>query len=229
MHIGDDTAELWLAEAGRLTVTRDPLRVSFATRRPLTPDAIVHPFLGMPAVIANRWLGRASLHGGAFAHRGRAWALLGNREAGKSTTLALLHRAGLHVLCDDVVVADGPDVFSGPRSVDLREEPATRLGGESLGVVGNRRRWRLRTEAGPAVMPLAGVIELAWGERLRIEPLGAGERLARLIASCALVPGADAALPLLHLAGLPAVRFTRPRQLDAAEQALERLLSELPS
>jgi hypothetical protein len=227
--IGEDSAELWLAEAGCVSLTRQPLSIRFATRAPLTPDAILHPFLALPAVIANRWHGRISLHGGAFLHDGVAWAVLGDREAGKSTTLGLLLRGGEQILADDIVVAEGASTFAGPRAVDLREDTAAQVGGEALGVVGNRSRWRMRPDVGPAQAPLGGLIELAWGERVAIEPLGPRQRLQRLIASAALIPAPAAATALLDLAGLPGLRFVRPRRLTGARDAVVRLLQDLPA
>lgn len=228
IRIGELDAELWLAEAGCIELKREPLQVTFATRAPLTPDAILHPFLGLPATIAGRWLGRISLHGGAFIRSGRALALLGKREAGKSATLARLLGAGHQVLSDDVLVVSGTTLFAGPRSIDLREEAAADVGGDPLGVVGNRERWRLRPDEGPPAVELAGLIVLDWGERLALEPLGAEARLRQLIDSSALVPDESCATALLELSALPAWRFTRPRRASGVASSVEWLLERLP-
>ena len=227
IHIDDSHAELWLAEAGCIELRRDPLSVSFATAAPLSADAILHPFLGLPAAIANRWLGRIALHGGAFAHAGHAWALLGEREAGKSGTLAHLLQRGHHVLSDDVLIVDRTTLFAGPRSIDLREDAAAEVGGEPLGVVGNRSRWRLRPAPGPAALPLGGLIELSWGDGPSIEPLNTESRLRLIISSCALTPDPGVAAALLEVAALPGWRLTRRRRLSELAGAIDLLLPEL--
>jgi hypothetical protein len=227
IRIEPDRAELWLAEAGRILVQREPLTVSFATVTPLSADAVLHPFLGLPAAIANRWLGRISLHGGAFAYRDRAWALLGNREAGKSATLGTLLKAGHHILSDDILVLAGTQLFAGPRSIDLRADAGASVGGEALGVVGNRARWRLRPAAGPPAMPLGGLISLEWAQDQMIEPMDTEARLRQLIGSSALRPEASSAARLLELAALPAWRFARRHSLADIGRSIELLLATL--
>lgn len=221
-----DHAQIWLNQGDLIEIEREPLTVRFITRRAVPRPAIVHPFLGLPATIANRWLNRHALHAAAFLHRGRAWALLGDRETGKSSTLGCLARAGHPALTDDVLVVDACTAFSGPRSIDLREE-AAHLGGQALGFVGNRERWRLRAGEAPPAAPLGGIIRLEWGDSVQIEPLGAEERLQSLITGSALPPSEREALGLLELAALPAWRFARPRDLAQLEEVTGRLLGVL--
>jgi hypothetical protein len=187
----------------------------------------VHPFLGLPAAIAARWLNRAAFHGGGFAFRGRAWGLLGDREAGKSTLLGQLLSAGVGVLCDDILVCERDRAYAGPRSIDVRADASAVVGGEQLGVVGNRPRWRLRPPAGPAVLPLGGLVKLEWGEPARMEPLDVPERLDLLVASSALRPTDQEAALLLDLMTVPAWRFVRPRALEQLEQVTRVLLAAL--
>jgi hypothetical protein len=194
---------------------------------PLSADAILHPFLALPAVIANRWLGRLALHGGAFVLRDRAFALLGAREAGKSSMLAQLLALGCHVLSDDVLVTEDDLVFAGPRAIDVREDALAWTAAEALGVVGNRARWRLRPPAGPAAVPLGGVVVLEWGERDQIVPLDAAARLRALVESCALSPQDDLAPVLLPLVALPAWRYVRRRGHSSLERTAGRMLQEL--
>jgi hypothetical protein len=224
-----DHASVTILGGDRLEVDREPLTVRMLTNRPLTTDAILHPYLGVPATIAARWLGRLSLHGGAFVHDARAWALLGEREAGKSATLAHLLRRGIQVLSDDVLVFDGADVFAGPRSIDLRSDAAEVEGGESLGVVGGRERWRLRPGATAAAVPLSGFVLLEWGDEVALEPLTAENRFATMTASCAFRPEPRDALALLALAALPMWRFTRPPAIDGLQAVVDQLLAGLTS
>jgi hypothetical protein len=224
---GEDWAELWLPGGDGVRLTRDPLTVTFATREPLSADAIIHPYLGLPAAIAAHWLGRGALHGGAFVHDERAWVVLGDREAGKSATLGELLSRGIRVLTDDVVVTEGADLFAGPRSVDLRGEVAGQIGGEPLGIVGNRARWRLRPAWGAARVRLGGLIVLEWGGPARMEALDAKARLQALVHSSVIPPGPEAGLGLLELAALPAWRFVRAARIDELGARTDQLLAEL--
>lgn len=123
-------------------------------------------------------------------------------------------------------MVDATTAFSGPRSVDLRED-AAHLGGQALGFVGNRPRWRLRPGDAPAAAPLGGLIRLDWGDSALIEPLAAEERLHTLVNGSALPPGEREALGLLELAALPAWRFVRPRNPAQLEKLTEELLAAL--
>lgn len=224
---GDDWASLWIPDGGQARLMRDPLRVKFTTRTRLSEDAIIHPYLGLPAAIASHWLGRLSLHAGAFVHDDRAWILLGDREAGKSATLAELSRRGIPVLTDDIVIVCNGSVFAGPRSVDLRAEAAEHVGGEPLGIIGNRPRWRVRPEPTMAKLQIGGVIRLAWGEPPRLESLDAKARLQVLAESSAIPPVEATAVELLGLAALPGWRFVRGVRIDELALRTDQLLAEL--
>lgn len=227
VRVEDDRAEIWIGDGGRVTVDRATLTVTFATRERVEDRLVVHPYLALPASIASHWLGRQTLHGGAFADLGGAWALLGDKEAGKSSTLGWLAGRGLQILSDDILVLDDGVLLSGPRCVDLRAEAAAALGGEHVGMLGNRERWRLAPGAAPASAPLTGVVHLEWGDRLRIEELDPEERLTGLIRNSVIRPAAADAEPLLDLAALPTLRFVRPRDLSAIDSSGSRLLEAL--
>lgn len=191
---------------------------------PVRPDELVHPYLAPAAAVIARWMGRESMHAGAFAEDGRALAVVGTREAGKSSTMAWLAQAGVDVLCDDMLIVDDGRPLTGPRSIDLREDAARRLGtGEAIGVTGARERWRLRLAPAAPGAVLGGWVFLAWGERVEARRLGGPERLARLAEQRALrLPPArpDA---LLELTSLPAWELSRPRDWGSLPEAADLL------
>lgn len=221
-----DHAELRLRTGGRIDIDRVAGVAVFTTARVLRPHEVVHPFLAPAAAIVARWLGRESLHAGAFVGTDGAWALLGERETGKSSTLAWLARAGCDIVCDDMLILDGGSAHFGPRSVDLRKETAERLGaGEELGLTGARERWRLQVGPGATEpVPLAGCIFLEWGERVELVDLSGSERVERLFVHRGLrLPPTDPEA-MLDVAARPGYELRRPRGWDGLDDAVELLL-----
>lgn len=229
-EVGERRALVRLRSGGEIVLEREPLRACFRTPTPLPDADLVHPFLAPAAAVLNRWLGRESLHAGAVVVGGKAWGLLGDREAGKSSLLAALALAGVPVLSDDVVVTDGAVAYAGPRTLDLRADAAAQLGvGEPLGVVGARERWRLRLPDVDPAPSLAGWVVLSWGPRVAVEPFPTEERLALLAAQRAVrVPPRDPG-QLLRLVALPAVRLVRPRSWSGLRDSALRLTAALES
>jgi hypothetical protein len=225
--VGPDRAELPL-QGGWATIERAPARVTF--RLPAAPPArdLVHPYLAPAAAVAARWAGRESFHAGAVIAGGGAWAVLGDKESGKSTTLAHLALRGLDVVADDLLVVDGDAALAGPRCIDLREGSADELGaGEPLGVVGVRERWRLTLGQVAPRVPLRGWITLAWADEVAVEALRGPERMLALLPfrSVQLVPGAPG--DLVDLSSLPVLRLSRPRRWAALDVAADRLLAAI--
>jgi hypothetical protein len=199
----------------------------------LRADEIVHPYLAPAAAVIGRWSGRESVHAGAVAVDGRALGVVGERGAGKSSTLAWLALAGTDVLCDDLLAIDGRVTFPGPRSIDLRPDAAELLGaGEPIGVTGARERWRLRLPPTGDGHELVGFVFLAWGDRVAVRLLGAAERLQRLVPERALRVEPARPDAVLDLLSLPAWEISRPRDWaslpDASRQLLE-LASTTPT
>lgn len=226
--LDDSSAEIWIGAGERIALTREPLLMRLHTREAPSDELVLHPYMGLPAAFAGYWAGRHALHGGAFGAHGRGWALLGDRAAGKSSTLAALLARSCPILSDDILVIEGTTLFSGPRAIDLRAgEAADRLGGRLVGDVGGRPRWRLRPDPVPATTQLGGLIHLEWGEELAIEPLEAGERLQCVIRNSVVRPGDSARLGLLELASLPAWRLVRPHSLAELDPAATQLLALL--
>lgn len=228
--VSEHRAELRLTAGGSVAIERDPLRAEYALPRAVTPGALVHPHLAPVAAVAARWLGRESFHGGSVVIGGGAWALLGDKEAGKSSTLASLALAGHGVLSDDLLVLDGFTALAGPRSIDLREQSARELGaGEPLGRIGLRDRWRLTLDPVAAEVPLRGWIGLAWGDGPpSLTPIRGADRLRALVPHRAvrLLPADPAALVVLS--ALPCFQLTRERAWSSLPPTTRLLVEQLP-
>lgn len=227
--VGANRAEIELVAGDHLSLQRSPLRATFTTSEPLSDDALVHPYLAPAAAVAGYWLGRESFHAGAVALHGGVWAVVGEKESGKSSLLAALVLQGYAVLADDVLVVDGTTAFAGPRSIDLRREPAKQLGvGEPLGTIGDRERWRLRLGQVESTGRLRGWVFLAWGDSIEAVPTTAAERLQKLLRH-RMVKGLPPPDPLflLELSALPGFELRRPRQWSQLESAGSRLIETL--
>jgi hypothetical protein len=205
-----------------------PHRVELSVPDSPEAECVVQPFLTTAAASIALHGGHQPFHAGALGIDGAAWAILGDKEAGKSSTLALAARMGVPVITDDLlVVADGL-ALAGPRCLDLREEPAAFIGGtKPLGMVGLRERWRLYLDPCPPATPLAGFVVPTWGTDA-VELLAPVARLETIFESSSLQgitmndPG-----EYLWLASLPTVEWSRPRDLSSASRSLELLLAAL--
>jgi hypothetical protein len=227
-RVSDDHAELVLRSGGWVELDREPRRATYHLQRRLRDGDLLHPYLAPVAALAARWLGRESFHAGAVVVDGGAWALLGDKEAGKSSTLAHLAIAGHTVLTDDVLVLSDGAAFAGPRCIDLRAEPARRLGaGVPLGVVGMRERFRLGLGPAPATVPLRGFVTLGWGDELEIEPLRGSRKLLALIPHRALLIESSVPEDLLDFSSLPFLQLRRPRGWGSLKATTARLLDAL--
>jgi hypothetical protein len=223
--VTSDAAALPLVGGGRLLLDRHGRRATFLTPSALGDDELAHPYLAPVGSYFAGWLGREAFHAGGFVAHGGAWAILGAKEYGKSTTLAWLAREGEPVLADDIlVVADGRTALAGPRCIDLREGAAASLDLASSAAPA-RAGERLRIALPPTApeVPLRGWIFLEWGPRVELARLGPGDRITRLARyRNRRAAGNDAAL--LDLASLPAWELRRPRRIDLLDDAARRLL-----
>jgi hypothetical protein len=228
-RVSDDVAVLNLKTGGRLTVDRASGTARFQVKRPLSPDELVHPYLAPVAAIAAHWHGRIAFHAGGVGIGGRAWGVVGEREAGKSSLLASCALAGKDIVADDVLVIAAGSVLTGPRSIDLREDSAERFGGEAIGLAGARPRWRMPLPTVSGALPFAGWIFLAWGDEVTVRSLPPSEGLARLMGSLALRVTSSVPATLLDLASLPAWELRRPRDWRQSTDAAMQLLASLES
>jgi hypothetical protein len=223
----DDIARYPDAPGGDVVVDRKAGVASFRGADPLTPDEIVHPRLGMLAAIYAQWVpGRMAFHAGAFISGERGWAVVGERNDGKSTLMAALALAGLPVLGDDTLVLDGIRCLSGARCVDLRPDAAAHLGiRDAVRTVRRGARERLFLDGpAPPAAPLAGWLFLKWADELAIRELHTPERIARIARRQGWHRrGVTDPARLLDFAALPAWELSRPRDWAHLPRVLEHV------
>lgn len=225
-----DSALLRMPSGGQVEVDWLLGRAVFTLPRQTSAAELLHPYLAPVAGIAAYRGGRESFHAGAIVADSGAWAVLGDKGAGKSSLLAWLALHGQPVVADDVVVLDDRQrALAGPRFIDLRAGAAARLGaGKSIGVVGARERYRMPIGAAvPAATPLRGFVLLSWADAPVISEVPAARRLTELFGHRVVRIEPTDASPLLELSTLPMLELRRPRDWRAAGAAAGVLLGAL--
>jgi hypothetical protein len=224
----DEHVSLATEGGSRCDIRRNPASATLTLPEEPSPQALVHPLLTTIASAHNRWRGALTLHGGAFLGRDGVWAVLADKDTGKSSTMAGLAARGVTVFADDLVVVLDGDVYPGPRSIDLRPDAAARFdGSEYIGYVGRRHRHRIKLGPAPVRAPLVGVVTLAWANdgHVDVSPLGVPERLRALTRSEALVlMGEQPASLLFDTMRVAMYRLSRPRSWDHHERAIDALM-----
>jgi hypothetical protein len=222
----EDRADLRLRTGGRVAVDRATGVARFIVLRPLTDHELVHPFLAPAAAVMAHWLDRPCFHAGAFVSDGGVWAVVGDRESGKSSMLAWLALHSHAVVADDILVLDnGGGVYAGPRSIDLREETADRLGvGEPLGRIGARSRWRMSLPPIQEQLPFRGWFFLEWNDVLEMTRLRGSDCLTRLLQQLTVRMRPPRPEAMLELSALPAWELRRPRDWPLFDEAAHLLL-----
>jgi hypothetical protein len=229
IELAPDRAALDLGATGRLVLERETATATYHTTSVLDDEALAHPYLGWTGAYAAWWYGRLAFHAGAFLLDGRAWGVLGDKEHGKSTLLALLHQSGVEVLTDDVLVLEQERCFAGPRSLDLRPASAERveIPGAQVLEARNGTRRRLLLPLVEAEVALAGWIFLSWGDEIGIERVPPATRLTRLGDHRVVRTVHDDPVELLELAARPAWELHRPRSWDSLRETADRLLGTI--
>lgn len=226
-EVGDDHVSFAHARGPRYDFHRQPATALLSLPQPPDPRALVHPLLTLVGGVFGRWRRALTLHGGAFVVGGAAWAVVAEKDGGKSTTLAGVADAGAAVLADDLVVVERGEALAGPRSVDLRPGAAQQLErGEHIGFVGGRHRHRVHLPEPPASAPLAGVVVLAWDDAAppKMSSLDVAERLRLLHVHLAWsVMGPPDAERMMDLVGLPVLRLARPRRWEVHDEVVQLL------
>jgi hypothetical protein len=206
---------------------RHPAEVVLDIPEQISARALVHPLLAVPLSLLARWHGYVTLHAGAFEANG-AWAVLGDRTAGKSSMLAALAERGVPIVSDDLLVVDDGHALAGPSCVDLRPDVSRRFpSASSLGVVGGRTRFRLSTPPARPRTVLKGFFVLEWSDvpGPQLAPIAMQERLRLLYGQEYMgVVGAADPRRVVELVGLPGWWVRRPQDWDATSAVVDQLL-----
>ncbi len=225
-----DRALLRLVSGGHAVFDRDQRVARFHKAGPPNGHELAHPCLGSVAVVFGRWDGRVVFHAGAVVVEGLAWGVLGSKEAGKSTTLAWLARAGFDVLADDLFVLEGKNALAGPRTIDLRPLAAERLdGGEGLVLVRQGQRHRLVLPPVPASAPLGGFVKLCVDDEESVELVPLNERVEALRQHLTLRRAGLPASTFLELLAMPMWRLSRSTDWARLPRLLDRLVTTVSS
>lgn len=224
-RIDDHVALIRLIGGGHLELERQERRACFCTEERPDGAVLAHPGLAPVGAIFAHWLGRSGFHAGAVIVDGGAWAVVGAKGSGKSTTLAWLAAAGYPVVTDDVLVIEAGMAFAGPRSVDLRPESARRLEGmPPLVLVRQGERHRLVLERVTAEVPFRGWVLLEEGEGIDAISVAPGERVRRVARHSVVRLAPRQPEAILELARLPMWRLRRPRRWSMLDETVNRLL-----
>lgn len=227
-HLGPSSALVNVLPAGQVHIDRDSSRSTFWLPEPPSPHAWAHPYLSSTAVVTARWAGQVSLHAGCFVLDGGAWGVIGERNAGKSSTLAWLASQGVPVLCDDILVVDQDRALAGPRCLDLRRSAWEHFGlGTYIGWVGTRERWRAQLGPVQPSYPLRGWVTPSWGNQVRVRRMTGPERMRQLMAHRGLRIPENNGAPWLGPLALPMYKLTRPADWAEIDKAMQVLLDAL--
>ncbi len=228
--IEPDRAVHDLMGGGQLVLDRLTRHATIHRASPLSEDALIHPFLAPIAATMAMWEGWLPFHAGGFVRGPASWMVVGEREAGKSSTMSALAARNLPVIADDLTVVAVDRVFAGPRTLDLRRDVADRIDGARwITDAGQRERWRINLgDVDPELPPLGGVFQLAWGDAVKVERLDAAGAMATLLES--LTVSRTINMPSLMSVGLlPFFRLTRPRTWQATDEAIDAILETADS
>ncbi len=227
----DDSSAIALLQGGGIArIDRAAARTELTLSAAPSAEALLHPHLAITALVANAWHGRRTFHAGSFVRDGGVWAVLGDRESGKSTALAWLVQHDVVIFADDLLVLDGDTALAGPRILDLRAHAAQHFAiGRDLGVVGTRARWRVELGAVAAELPFHGWIVLKWSDSdVRVTEVPAPDRLTQLVDARGIVIEEASTAAWLPIIAKPMVTFARPRDWGHIDSAMTTLLDALP-
>lgn len=227
----DDAATVLLIDDEHIAIRRQPPEAVFHLQHAVRGHELVHPYLAGAAGVFSTWYGRMAFHAGGIVVGGRVWAVLGAKEAGKTTTLVHLHLRGVPIVTDDLLVISGSTVLAGPRSLDLRPPTMEHLDGvaDRLDVLTVRdgERFRVTLPPVPLELPFGGWVLLEDGPQVGLRTVPPHRRFDTL-AGDHLVAGQNQH-DLLDLLSAPMWVLSQPRNWATLPRALDTLLRRLGS
>lgn len=214
-------------EGGVASVDRSPAVAHLWFPEPIPVPDLVHPHLTAVAGQFAQWCGMQTMHGGLVAAGGAAVAVVGDREAGKSTLLAACSAdPGLHVMADDLVVIEDGVAHAGPRTLDLRTAAVGQFANLVTEPVRGSARHRLALPDGPLVAAFAGTVVLQWGPS-EVRRLEGRARVAALEAHMPMDRTRGSVGNLLAAAARPVWLCSRPRDWEQLAWSVEAVRSVL--
>ena len=224
-QLDEASATVPLLGGGCWYLERDGLMGALHFHRPLEPDELAHPALAGAACVLAYWLGHEIFHSGGFVLDGRAWGVLGEKAAGKTTLLASLSAWNHQIIADDMLVVNPRRqvAMAGPRTLDLRPDVA-RLVGTTATVVRNKERHRITLDEIQPEIPLGGWISLNAGQAFSVETVPPRDRISRLAIQRTLKVMPTDPTAMLELARLPFIEVTRPLIWEETHSVVAGLL-----
>lgn len=189
-RFGDTECFLLYPQIGAFRVAAAGL-IEVEPRPGVDPGLIAFPLLGPVMALLLQMRGAFLLHGSALAAPdGRAFAFLGDKGAGKSTTAAAFLRAGYPLLTDDIIAIEGLAEGGGTGrispafpQVKLTREASAALAGADLGarpdvpLVRDKHRYLVGSGFAEAQHAPGRFFLLTRGEGLALRPLDPRERM----------------------------------------------------
>lgn len=186
---GDAECFLLYPQIGAFRIAA-PWLIEVEPRPGVDPALVCFPLLGPVIALMLQARGAFLLHGSALAgERGMAFAFLGDKGAGKSTTAAAFLRAGFRLLTDDIIAIEGLEDGGAGRiapafpQVKLTRAASDALTGADLGerpgvpLVREKQRFLLGSGfAGESHAP-GHFFLLKRGRELALQPLNPKERM----------------------------------------------------
>ncbi|MGB4572500.1 MAG: hypothetical protein WBH97_06720 [Rectinemataceae bacterium] len=224
---GDDI-QMEVPWAGRYRVRGDS-RIDVEPK-PAADEQIVGLYItGLVLSFLLRRHSFLTLHGSAVTGPHGAFAFLGDRGSGKSTTAAALTHAGYDILCDDVIpVATGPVVFPGIPFPMLLPDAYERLIGDTAlasHLFNGIDKYKVELAASNTPSPLCSIFILEPRDvpHLEILPLRGCAKIAALFPHICSSPGIDDSRELFarsteRLGPIPVFRVWRPIAGDSLSE-----------
>lgn len=220
--IREDDAVLPLLLGGHLVANRPATTATFTGTPKPDSQYLAHPGLASVGAIFSHWHGRLAFHGGGVIAGNAAYGVLGDREAGKSTTLASLAVEGRNILSDDLLVLDHGQALRGPRTIDLRPDAAAHVPADLYPVRNDARR-RMLLSYVPERVPLAGWIVLSTSESVSVQAVEPRDRLGVLAGQLAIRVAPSSPEDFLIAASAPMWRVTRTRDWRQTPELLSAI------